>query len=100
METLLYDTHKAKGSWQIIQEPLWTTWSLEKFATSVPDILSPYHRSLQMHIDIVDLLRPHSTTFEVSREAISKWAAQPFLVDDGWEARWEDICVAEIDRWK
>ena len=30
LEALLADAHKTKG-WQWVQEPLWTTWSLEKF---------------------------------------------------------------------
>ena len=32
LEGLLFDAHKTKG-WQFVQEPLWTTWSLEKFGT-------------------------------------------------------------------
>jgi len=98
LENLFYETHKTKG-WHAVQQPLWTTWSLEKFASSVPDILNPYHRSLQMHIDIVDLLRSHSVSFEASRNAVSQWVSQPFLADNGWEAYWEDLCAVEIDRW-
>lgn len=30
MEALLYDAHKTKG-WHWVQEPLWVTWSLERF---------------------------------------------------------------------
>ena len=68
-------------------------------ASAVPEILTPYHRSLQMHTDIVDLLRSHSVTFEASRDALSQWVAEPFLEDDGWDNHWEDLCEAEIDRW-
>lgn len=66
---------------------------------SVPVMLIPYHRSLQMHSEIVSTLRSHSVSFEVSREAISRWIAQPHLEEDGWEARWEDLCEVEIERW-
>lgn len=100
IENLMFETVKSKGNWKVIEEPLWTTWSLEKFGTTVPDILIPYHRSLNMHIDIVNLLRSHSTPFEISRAALSRWVAQPYLAEDGWEARWEDLCAVEIDRWK
>ncbi|CAL1704300.1 unnamed protein product [Somion occarium] len=99
LENLLHETSKARG-WTAVQEPLWVTWSLEKFASTLPDILIPYHRSLQMHIELVDLLRSHSVKFEASREAINKWVTQPFLQEDGWEAQWEDLCEAEIDRWE
>ncbi|TCD61416.1 hypothetical protein EIP91_008450 [Steccherinum ochraceum] len=98
LETLFYEIHKIKG-WQSVQEPLWATWSLEKFASSVSDILTPYSRSLEMHKDIVNLLRSHSIKFEVSRDAMSRWVAQPWLEDAGWDNYWEDLCEAEIDRW-
>lgn len=117
LEALLHETNKTKGL-DAVQEPLWTTWSLEKFgmchqtsrtdqysrfrfktATTLPDVLIPYHRSLHMHIEIVNTLRSHSVKFEVSREAINRWVTQPFLQEDGWEAFWEDLCEAEIDRW-
>jgi len=98
LENLFHETHKTKGL-QVVQEPLWATWSLEKFASSVPDILTPYHRSLRMHADIVDLLRPHSASFEASRNALTQWVAEPFLEEEGWDNYWEDLCEAEIDRW-
>ncbi|KAF9820165.1 hypothetical protein IEO21_01598 [Rhodonia placenta] len=98
LEALLAEAHKTKG-WKWAQEPLWATWSLEKFACSLPDILIPYHRSLDMHSDIANTLRSHSVTFEASREAIAMWAAQPYLEDGSWEAHWEDLCTVEIDRW-
>ncbi len=65
----------------------------------MPTILIPYHRSLEMHVELVDVLRSHSVSFEVSREAISKWVAQPYLEEGSWDAQWEDLCEAEIDRW-
>ena len=52
-----------------------------------------------MHIEIVETLRSHSVKFEVSREAINRWVTQPSLQEDGWDAFWEDLCEAEIDRW-
>ena len=35
LETLLTEVHKTKG-WKYVEEPLWVTWSLEKFGTSSP----------------------------------------------------------------
>lgn len=35
----------------------------------------------------------------MAKEAVVKWAQQPFLVDDGWIARWEDLCDVEVERW-
>ena len=67
--------------------------------TSVPAILIPYHRSLAMHAELVNILRSHSVSFEVSREAISRWVAQPHLEEGSWDAQWEDLCEAEIDKW-
>ena len=52
-----------------------------------------------MHKDIVDQLRSHTVTFEASRDALSRWVAEPFLEDGGWDNYWEDLCEAEIDRW-
>jgi hypothetical protein len=67
--------------------------------TRVPEILKPYHRSLALHIELVDKLRSHSIAFESSREIINSWIEQPWLEDAGWQAVWEDICGAEIERW-
>lgn len=67
--------------------------------TSVSSILIPYHRSLNLHIELVNSLRSHSISFQESRDMILKWAQQPWLQEDGWDAKWEDICVAEVERW-
>ena len=115
LEAVLFEAHKVKG-WQFVQEPLWLSWSLERFGTTVialayrsssvlhlvtamPNILIPYHRSLVMHEELVQVLRSHDTTFEASRQALAQWTAQPYLEDHSWEAQWEDLCAAEIDRW-
>ncbi|KAK0483217.1 hypothetical protein IW261DRAFT_1331597 [Armillaria novae-zelandiae] len=100
MEGLVTEAHKNKG-WQWVQhEPLWVTWSLNKFVTSIPDILPAYHRELTTHKELVDALRSHSVSFDDSRDAITKWTEQPWIEVSGWEANWEDVCAAEIDRWE
>ena len=76
-----------------------TIHSGESAVTSVPVILKPYHRSLEMHADLVNILRSHSVSFEVSRDAIAQWVAQPHLEEGSWDAAWEDLCAAEIDKW-
>ena len=48
---------------------------------------------------MVATLRPHSVTFEISRDVIGEWAAQEWLEDDGWDEKWEDLCEVEVDRW-
>ncbi|KAH9842852.1 uncharacterized protein C8Q71DRAFT_224381 [Rhodofomes roseus] len=98
LEGVLVEAHKTKG-WRFVQEPLWVSWSLEKFVTAIPDILAPYHRSLLMHEELARVLRSHDATFEASRQALAEWAAQPYLEDHSWETEWEDLCAAEIDRW-
>ena len=52
-----------------------------------------------MHVELVEILRSHSVSFEVSREAISRWVAQPHLEEGSWDTQWEDLCEAEIDKW-
>ncbi|KAJ7470314.1 hypothetical protein FB451DRAFT_332385 [Mycena latifolia] len=99
MEALLIEAHKAKGWHWVSEEPLWVSWSLEKFVTSIPVLLVPYHRSLNTHLELVGILRSHLVSFEDARDALTKWAEQPWLEDDGWEASWEDLCAAEIERW-
>lgn len=98
LEQLLYEVHKTKG-WKFVEEPLWVTWSLEKFVTKLPYILKPYRRSLEMHVDLAEQLRPHDVTFDESRQIIALWQAQPHLAQGGWDAIWEDICTVEVDRW-
>ncbi|KAI0064689.1 hypothetical protein BV25DRAFT_1800493 [Artomyces pyxidatus] len=99
LEALLSDAHKTKG-WAWVQtEPLWTSWSLEKFVTSVAEVLRPYRRSLESHIELVNTLRTHAVSFEDSRDVINQWVEQICLEDDGWDAKWEDLCAAEIERW-
>ncbi|KAK7440203.1 hypothetical protein VKT23_017145 [Stygiomarasmius scandens] len=99
LEALVIDAHKNKGPTWVQQEPLWVTWSLEKFATSISEILVSYHRSLENHRVLVDTLRCHSVSFEDSRDALSNWAQQSWLEDSGWDAKWEDICAIEVERW-
>ncbi|KAH7926289.1 hypothetical protein BV22DRAFT_1009331 [Leucogyrophana mollusca] len=99
MEAILFEAHRTKGYQWCQEEPLWVSWPLEKFVSSIPEIIIPYHRSLVMHNDLVDVLRSHNVTFEVSRDAIAKWVDQPFLQDDGWDAKWEDLCAVEVERW-
>ena len=120
LEELVFEAHKAKG-WSWVQsEPLWCTWTLEKFgmyylclvfqhstiaygeiglATELARLLPPYHRSLEMHVELLGSLRDHDITFEDSRRILSNWVAQPHLVDEGWAAYWEDLCSVEIERW-
>ena len=66
---------------------------------SVPAIFVPYHRSLHLHKQLLESVRSHSTPFEKAKEAVTKWAQQPFLVDDGWNAKWDDLCDVEVERW-
>jgi hypothetical protein len=118
MESLLFEAHKTKGWQWVSEEPLWVTWPMEKFGavlpfeqlttsfdwliyvvSSISEILTPYHRSLDTHIHLVSTLRLHSSPFETSQIAISEWVAQRDLQENGWTARWEDLCAAEIEGW-
>ncbi|KAJ7043229.1 hypothetical protein C8F04DRAFT_1207694 [Mycena alexandri] len=99
LESLLIEAHKTKGWQWASEEPLWVTWSLERFVSSIPALLIPYHRSLDTHLALVGVLRSHSVSFEDARDALAKWAEQTWLEDDGWEAAWEDLCAAEVERW-
>jgi hypothetical protein len=67
--------------------------------TSLPAILPAYHRSLRDHEQMVDALRSHGVSFEHSQQIASRWVAQEWLEEDGWDAYWEDLCEAEVDRW-
>ncbi|KAF4615496.1 hypothetical protein D9613_002904 [Agrocybe pediades] len=99
LEMVLIDASKVKGWRWVHEEPLWVTWSLEAFVTRVPEVLKAYHRSLALHVELVNKLRKHSITFEQSREIINQWTEQPWLENAGWEAAWEDICEAEVEGW-
>ncbi|KAN0075350.1 hypothetical protein V8E55_011373 [Tylopilus felleus] len=99
LEALYHEAQKAKGTRWCQEEALWVSWPLEKFVTSIADVEPPYHRSLVLIKDLIDRLRSHSVTFEASRDAISQWVEQPYLAEDGWEAKWEDLCAVEIERW-
>lgn len=99
LETLLIEAHKSKGSAWAQEEPLWVTWSLEKFVTRITELLVPYHRSLHQHVQLVDTLRSHNVFFQDSKTAITQWIDQVHLLEQGWSAKWEDICIAEVDKW-
>ncbi|KAN0124064.1 hypothetical protein V8E52_002554 [Russula decolorans] len=99
MEALLADAHKAKGWHWVYSEPTWTTWPMEKFVTAISDILWPYRRSLEMHAELLETLRSHDVSFETSRKVANTWVEQPHLEEDSWDAKWEDLCEVEIDRW-
>jgi len=100
MELVLFEAHRTKGWQWVEEEPLWTSWSLHKFVTTIPQIIRAYHRSYHMHLGIVEALRPHSVSFETSRQEINRWVAQPYLEETSWDAEWEDLCQAEVDRWQ
>ncbi|KAG7452854.1 uncharacterized protein BT62DRAFT_879574 [Guyanagaster necrorhizus] len=100
LEGLVTEAHKNKGWHWVQHEPLWVTWPLNKFVTSLPDILPTYHRELIIHMELVEVLRSHSISFDDSRNAITKWAEQLWIEVSGWEAKWEDVCAAEVDRWE
>jgi len=100
MELVFFEAHRTKGWQWVEEEPLWTSWSLRKFVTTIPQIVPAYHRSYHMHSAIVETLRPHSVSFETSRQEINRWVAQPHLEETSWEAEWEDLCRAEVDRWQ
>ena len=118
MELVLFEAHRAKGWQWVEEEPLWTSWSLHKFGmsaiprysrrtfsllppvTAIPQIVRAYHRSYHMHSEIVETLRPHSVSFETSRQEINRWVAQPHLEETSWDAEWEDLCQVEVDRWQ
>ncbi|KAJ6618334.1 hypothetical protein B0H10DRAFT_1795611 [Mycena sp. CBHHK59/15] len=100
LEALLAEAHRTKGWRWVSEEPLWVTWSLEKFVSTIPGLLVPYHRSLDTHIALVDTLRSHAVSFEDARDALATWVAQAWLEDDGWETRWEDLCAVEVERWE
>ena len=63
------------------------------------DILWPYWRSLELHVELLDTLRTHDVSFETPRKAANAWVEQPCLEDDSWDAKWEDLCEVEVDRW-
>lgn len=67
--------------------------------SSISEVLIPYHRSLADHAELVETLRYHSISFDDSRKAIAQWSNQQWLADDGWAARWEDLCAVEIEYW-
>jgi hypothetical protein len=116
LEPLYHEAQKTKGAKWCHEEALWVSWPLEKFGmvlfcmdaslghsppivTSLADITSPYYWSFILITDLIDRLRSHSVTFEASRDAISQWVTQPYLEEDGWDAKWEDLCAVEIERW-
>ncbi|KAH7889919.1 hypothetical protein F5I97DRAFT_1802333 [Phlebopus sp. FC_14] len=99
LEALYHEAQKTKGPTWCQEEPLWVSWPLQNFVLSLSDITTPYHRSLVLIVRIIDKLRSHSVTFEASRDAISQWVEQPYLKEDGWAAKWEDLCAVEVERW-
>lgn len=93
-----------RGRWKNLVRRSMQHWPMiypsHELVTSVSDIIIPYHRSLNSHMEIVDALRSHFASFQESREAIDRWIAQPWLQEEGWEAKWEDICSVEVERWE
>jgi len=98
LEETFYDAHKMKG-WAFVHEPMWCTWSLEKFASAMSEVLKPYHRCLTAQAALVEKLRSHVITFEESRTIIAQWCAQVSLEENDFVSEWEDICAVEVDRW-
>ncbi|KIJ44204.1 hypothetical protein M422DRAFT_60062 [Sphaerobolus stellatus SS14] len=98
MEAMVFEAHKTKGWKWVHEEPLWCTWTLEKFATELPSILPAYQHEMVELTELVDGLRSHDTPFERSRDILAKWVAQPHTRTQGW-SEWEDLCSVEVERW-
>ncbi|TFK25081.1 hypothetical protein FA15DRAFT_756169 [Coprinopsis marcescibilis] len=99
LESVLVEATKVKGWKWVREEPLWVSWPLEAFVTSIPAIIVPYHRSLHTYKQFVNRLHSHSIPFEEAKDIIEQWAQQPHLLEESWGDRWEDICAAEVERW-
>ncbi|KAL4065363.1 hypothetical protein V8B97DRAFT_1868932 [Scleroderma yunnanense] len=99
LETLYHEAQKIKGPKWCKEEPLWLSWSLEKFVLSLGSITAPYHKSLVLLTDLTNQLRNHTVSFETSRDIIDQWIEQPYLQEDGWDAQWEDLCAVEVEKW-
>ena len=118
IDELMIDAVKTRGiAWT--QEPLWLTWSLDRFGRSstlflfrdaahlilsgvvsqIPNILYPYHRALASHSTHIANLRPHGLPFDRARIIINEWAAQEWVTEDGWDASWEELCEVEVGGW-
>ena len=67
--------------------------------TEISNILATHRRSLEEHAAIVEEVRSHDTPFAEAKEAVLRWAAPGVLEDEGWDARWEDLCDVEVDKW-
>ncbi len=96
MEVLLADAHKAKGWHWVYLEPMWTTWPMEKFGASISKCLSVHSKCNTVRQSLQSLT---SVSFETSRKIANTWVEQPHLEEDSWDAKWEDLCEVEIDRW-
>jgi hypothetical protein len=72
--------------------------SMSSIATDIPTLLLVYHQSLHHMREFVSELRSHDVTFETSRDILSKWVHQPYLLTGGW-SDWEDLCSVEVERW-
>jgi hypothetical protein len=77
----------------------YSTKTHDSAVSSIPSIIIPYHRSLHTHTELVNILRSHNVSFEASKDAIARWMTQSWLEEDGWEAKWEDLCSVEVERW-
>lgn len=53
METLLFEAHNYKGWRWIQEEPLWVTWSMEKFGRSLCTSLENYIKDAQSTLCLV-----------------------------------------------
>ncbi|KAF8184926.1 hypothetical protein K438DRAFT_1061921 [Mycena galopus ATCC 62051] len=124
LDVLLIEAHQAKGGTWVSEEPLWVTWPLEKFGmlraslltgrceravSFIPTLLNPYHRSLHIHPVPVGILReplclirrcPVMRSQSGRNSPLDTFRLCPgWLEDDGWGALWEDLSVAEVERW-
>ena len=66
----------------------------------VPAIVVYYHRSLESHTHLVNVIEDDTLQFEKARDAIQLWASQPDLSEGGWMVEWEELCAVEVGRWE
>lgn len=99
----LKNLYGSLGRWKNLASLSLYLRIMERFkqpaVTQIPAMLPAYHRSLALHVELVEKLRSHSTTFEEARNVIDQWAQQPCLEEEGWDSAWEDLCAAEVERW-
>ncbi|RSH92617.1 hypothetical protein EHS25_008062 [Saitozyma podzolica] len=94
-EKVYFEAYRVQ--WPGLNEPLWVTWTLERFVDSIPPLLSMHDSHLTTLRNLSSTIASPQTSFDNAKLALERWRDLS-IGGERWEGvrEWEDIVGLEM----